>query len=258
MSENIFLRALDKAVSALTGPENAVKQPVVEYPAANPSPRTHYAGARKAGSLDQPGPLSREAKRELTPKLRPALPPDALAGVPWPNPQQTAAFDSLLREHGYQPPADLLAQLRELDAPWLRLQEAITEAAASQGNNYHRHLADLARRVADGDTTVHKEDAWSRADWEQDSRERIGAYKAECRRIGAQAWQLAEPGLLAKADAADSAADELEDEARVEFERFNVPFSPPPYVLLLRKFALSLRDGSRRTAGKPTAMVGTL
>ncbi|NLH83996.1 MAG: hypothetical protein GX450_01040 [Verrucomicrobia bacterium] len=255
---NVFLKALDSAVAALVGPQNAATPTVVETPQSNPSPSTPYRGARKAGSLDQPGPLSPEAQRELTATLRPALPPDALAGVPWPSPAQQRAFDALLKQRGYTPPKRLAAQLAALDAPWLRLQQAMTEAASSQTSKYHAHLADIAARTAAGDSTVHKEDGWSREDWISDSRERLHAFKAECRKIEAQAWQIAEPALLAKADAADAAADELEAEARPRFEQFAVAYRPAPYVLLLRKYAATLRDGSRRNVGKPSAMIETL
>lgn len=257
MSENIFLRALDKAVSALTGPENAVKQPVVEYPQPNPAPRTHYAGARKAGSLDQPGPRKR-AQAELTATLRPALPPDALAGVPFPSPPQQAAFDAFLRERGYAPPADVAKKLAALDVPWVRLQDAIGETRKSQNANYHSQLADIATRIAAGDSTANERDAWTREDWQQDADERCRVFKTKCREIEAEAWQLAEAALLTKADAADAAADELEAEARPRFEQFAVAYRPAPYVLLLRKYAATLRDGSRRNVGKPSAMIETL
>lgn len=257
------LEKLDRLLNGqATAPQNAAKptRTVVEYPQPNPSPSpsTPYRGATRAGSLDKRGPLSAEAKRELHPLVRPYSLPDALAGVPFPSPAQQRAFDDYLRERGYKPPKTVAAELTKLDAPWGRLQGAIGEAAKSQGDAYHRHMEDIARRTAAGDETVKREDSWSRSDWDADARERIAAFKVECKRIEAQAWQIAEPALLTKADAADAAADELEAEARPRFEQFAVAYRPAPYVLLLRKYAATLRDGSRRNVGKPSAMIETL
>jgi hypothetical protein len=42
------------------------------------------------------------------------------------------------------------------------------------------------------------------------------------------------------------------------FDRFHAPYRPPSYVLLLRKYALSLHDGSRRTAGLPSSIIELL
>jgi len=257
------LEKLDRLLNGqATAPQNAAKptRTVVEYPQPNPSPSpsTPYRGATRAGSLDKRGPLSAEAKRELTAKIRPALPPDALSAVPFPSPTQQAAFDAYLLERGYEPQKTVAAELAKLDAPWIRLQEAIGEAAKSQGDAYHRHMEDIARRTAAGDETVKREDSWSRSDWDADARERIAAFKVECKRIEAQAWQIAEPALLTKADAADAAADELENETRPRFEQFAIPYRPPAYVLLLRKYAQTLRDGSRRNVGQPSALIENL
>jgi len=252
------LEKLDRLLNGEpTAPQNAAKptRTVGEFPQPNPAPRTHYAGAQPH---DKPGPLSAEAKRELHPLVRPYSPPDALAGVPFPSPPQQAAFDAFLRERGYAPPADVAKKLAALDVPWVRLQDAIGETRKSQNANYHSQLADIATRIAAGDSTANERDAWTREDWQQDADERCRVFKTKCREIEAEAWQLAEAALLTKADAADAAADELEAEARPRFEQFAVAYRPAPYVLLLRKYAATLRDGSRRNVGKPSAMIETL
>lgn len=253
------LEKLDALLNGPTAPQAAVpRQPKTVAVFPDPATRSGFEGANRPDPTVESVPLSPEAQRELTATLRPAPPKHALAGVPWPNPAQQRAFDALLKQRGYAPPKAVAAELAKLDAPWTRLQQAIGEAAKSQGDAYHRHMQDIARRTAEGDETVKREDSWSRADWDADARERIAAFKVECKRIEAQAWKIAEPALLAKAAAADAAADALEDEARQPFEAFAVPFSPPPYVPILRVYAASLRDGSRRNVGKPSSMLESL
>ena len=81
----------DEHVPAATGPavERAAFLPA---PGVNPN----FQGAAGRGTLDDgsdpsPGPpLSPEAAAELHPKIRPALPADALASVPHPSPELLA------------------------------------------------------------------------------------------------------------------------------------------------------------------------
>lgn len=181
--------------------------------------------------------------------------PAALAGVPFPTHAQQRAFDALLRERGWAPPKDVAKQLSELDGPWTRLQTAIAETRKNQSGNYHAHLADIASRTAAGDSTVKAEDSWTREDWQDDADERCRVFKAKCKEIEGQAWELARPVLLQKGDLCDAAADELATEAKGRFDQFAVPFTPPAYVWLLRKYAATLRDDSRRIAGLPSSMI---
>lgn len=239
---NNFAAKLAQAVG-LTPPQNS----------AAPAPP---AARRAAPAAAEPVPIRAVSTVAAT---RPSpLPREALAGVPFPTPAQQRGFDALLRKRGWAPPEDIAAKLAQLDKPWLRLQQAITETARGSGARYHQHLESLARRTAQGDTTVLEQDAWSRSDWEDDARERVGAFKAECRALESQAWELAKPVLEAKADAADAASDDLENEVKARFAQFGVPYSPPPYVLLLRKYALSLRDDSSHISGLPSSLLETL
>ena len=47
----------------------------------------------------------------------------------------------------------------------------------------------------------------------------------------------------------------LDDIARQPYAHFAVPYQPPGYILLLRKYAASLANGSRKTAGLPSSMI---
>jgi hypothetical protein len=202
-------------------------------------------------------PLSARAQAELMPKIvRPA--PDKLKDVPWPTPAQVRAFDARLLDEGYIRPEAALGKLRELDMPWTRLQDAMAEAARSQHGKYLAHVESIAKRVASGDLTVQQEDAWGPDEWTSDARERLSAFKKEAREIAAQAWVIAEPALLEKADFADEVADLLEANERPRWEQFAVPYRPPNYVWILSKYAETLRNGSRRSAGLPSSMLEVL
>jgi hypothetical protein len=253
---------LDAATSA--GPITNVAKTsrvVAEFPGDQSAKGGPYLGATQHSSLTaSPGPLSKQARAELNAKVNPRPQPGELDGVPFPVMAQQRAFDSFLQGRGYQVPKGNVTQLGELDAPWLRLQAAIGEFAQTQNANaaYHANREDIAKRTAAGDTTVNQGDAWSRQDFLDDHRERLMALKNEAKRIEREAWPIAESALLAKAEFADAVADELEAEARKPFDEFCVPYRSPAYVLLLRKYALSLRNGSRSTVGRPSSMLADL
>jgi hypothetical protein len=266
--DNIFLKALDSAVSKLTAspknmaaPPRARAQNGFELPGDNSAKGSSYRGASQNGTLDgldQQAPLSARAKAELHPVVLPRPKPDALASVPFPTAEQVRCFDAYLTAKGYKVPEDVLAKLKEDDVAWLRLQEAIAQAARSQNGRYHAHLDDIARRTAEGDLTVQREDAWTRQDWADDGRERIGAFKTKSREIEERDWAIAEPALLDKSEFANSAADELDVEAQAWFAEFATPAHPLSFILQLRKYALTLSDGSRRYAGLPSSMLEVL
>lgn len=236
---NPLLRALDRAVSAISAPANSTSPPRrPPTPAPTGAPVPIRAVSTVAASRATPAPSAA-----------------TLAAVPFASPPQQRAFDAFLRKRGWSPDPHGAKQLSELDGPWTRLQTAIAETRKNQSASYHAHLADIAARTAAGDSTVKAEDGWSREDWQDDADERCRVFKAKCKEIEHQAWELARPVLLAKADACDAAADELATEAKGRFDQFAVPFSPPPYVLLLRKYAAAQRDDSRRIAGLPSSMI---
>ena len=193
-------------------------------------------------------PVSAPVPIRATPLLIPA-------GTPWPSPRQAAAFDLLLGERGWRTPPDIVAQLAELDIGWERLQRGIADAAASHHRRYQEHLASLAKKVAEGDPSAGAESAWTESDWREDNAELLRAYKREAKTIEAAAWQIAKPILEAKADAADAAAAELDAKAREPYDRFATPYVTPSYLLILRRYAESLRNGSRSTIGRPSAML---
>jgi hypothetical protein len=151
-----------------------------------------------------------------------------------------------------------IANHRTRSKSYLRLQEACVQCSRSQHSKYLAHLEDIAKRTAEGDTTAHQADGWSRDDWDQDARERLGAFKAELKKIAESAWQIAEPELLAKSEALDLMADGLDEIERARYASFCVPYRAPAYIAILRKYALSLRDGQRKNVGLPSSMLENL
>ena len=133
-----------------------------------------------------------------------------------------------------------------------------TEKATIQVSFSKEKLDALKFYMDEKDTTVEKEDSWSLDDWNNDARERLKAFKQKIREIENAAWAKVEPYLLSKANFADEVADLLDAEAKPRYEQFGVPFVSPAYVMLLRRYAASLRDGSRRYVGKPSEMAGAL
>ena len=251
---NIFLRALDKAVSVLAGPENMAKPPTRVAVRPQSESGNNIAAAVNRGEFGPPSANSPMDKAVV----RKTLPPGLLDSVPHPTPDQIRAFDEDLATDGYKRPEATFRALQMEDEPYLRVQRAIAQASRSQHPAYMAHIQDIASRTAAGDETANDRDAWTKADFEEDSRERLAAFKGELRKIALRAWVIAEPALLEKAEFASRRADELDALARKSFDIYRVEYSSPAYVLLLRKYAQNLSNGSRRNVGLPTAMLATL
>ena len=247
------MNVLEKIDRLINGsPEMAAAPQRVVQPQSESS--GNLASAIAAGHF---GPPSRNSPMDRV-KLAPPLPKGLLDSIPWPSAGQTQAFDEDLVNEGYQRPRAAYEALKRLDEPFLRLQDAIAQVTRSQHPAYIAHLEDIARRTASGDTSVSSQDAWTKTDFEEDARQRLEAFKSELRKIQAQAWILAEPALLAKAAFASARADELEETAQLPFAKFATPYTPPMYILALRKYAVSLSNGSRYNAGLPSSMIETL
>ena len=244
-----LLNAIDRAFS---GPVNVAR---VMPPSQNSRPAGDESGiVRNSSSPATPERM----KAELAPKVVKRPEPHQLANVPHPNMEQCRVFDAALLDGvsvHYNPPEAAMSQLRELDAPYDRLQAAITECMKSPHAKHLAHIADLARRTAEGDTTVNAADAWTAEDWAEDQRVRVSAFKSEARKIREKAWTIAEPALHAKAESLNELADFLEEKERERYEHWATPYRPPNYVLLLRKYAASLTDGSRAGIGRPSGML---
>lgn len=249
------MNAIDKLAQLITGPQNAARpprpapQPVVEAPQQAPPGSIVPLDAAQ---------MTKAERRELIPTIvRPTA--DQLRNVPNADMATIAEYDAVLRAEGYRPPKDVITKLDEMDAPAKRLHTAIEECTRGVGARYHAHLDILAKRVASGDLETHAQDAWSRSDFESDSRERMGAFKSELiNEVLRPAWVIAEPALKEKADFADAVIDRLEDEERQRWDRFHVPYRVPLWIAMFRRYAASLRDGSRQGAGMPSAMIAGL
>ncbi len=262
MSNNVFLKALDSAVAALVGPQNAANptRTVVETPQSNPSQSTPYTGARKAGSLDairQAQPLSPEARLELHPKLRPPMPPNALAGVPFASPETAAAVCREACDAPVLTPEEKSA-LDAIDAKWMRLSGALAEQLRVTPNQrYTRHLEDVASRIAEGQTTE-SFDGWTREDWQQDHAEKVSALKRPMRQLEQQAWQVVQPAYQRVSVAVDAFVDGLEGQEQEVAARFCLPYTPSATILRLRKVAQTFATADHSGVGRPKSMVDAL
>jgi len=247
--------ALNLAEAVFGGsPQNATARP---QPQQNQPPFEAEAG-RNAAAIESSVPPSarKESPMDRASVIRPK--PDMLAGVAWPSPTQCTIYNERLRESGYYdgPPDSLREQLAALDEKWLRLQDAIAETSRNQRPVYLAHRADLAQRVADGGPADEK-DGWSSEDFAEDAVERRAAFKAKAKEIEVQAWAIAQPELLKKASAVNAMADELQQREFDRAEGWGFRCMGP-WVLSLRKWAVSLSDGSRACVGKPSAMLESL
>ena len=248
------MNVIEKIGELLGGPQNMAKPPTRVAVRPQIESSGNIAGAIAAGEFGPPSANSPMDKAVV----RKALPPGALDSIPHPTPDQIRAFDEDLATDGYKRPEATFRALQMEDEPYLRVQRAIAQASRSQHPQYMAHIQDIVSRTASGDETVSEKDTWTREDFQEDARERLAAFKGELRKIALRAWVIAEPALLEKAEFASRRADELDALARKSFDIYRVAYSSPAYVLLLRKYAQNLSNGSRRNVGLPTAMLATL
>ncbi|MEI6781271.1 MAG: hypothetical protein WCQ21_10170 [Verrucomicrobiota bacterium] len=248
------MNVISRIGELLGGPQNMAGRPAKIAVQPQSESSGNIAAAVNSGAFGPPDPNSPMDKAVV----RPALPPGLLDNVPHPTPDQIRAFDEDLATDGYKRPEATFRALQMEDEPYLRVQRAIAQASRSQHPAYMAHIQDIASRTAAGDETANDRDAWTKADFEEDSRERLTAFKAELRKIALRAWVIAEPALLEKAEFASRRADQLDALARKSFDLYRVAYQSPAYILLLRKYAQNLSNGSRRNVGLPTAMIETL
>jgi len=238
---NPLLRALDRAVSAISAPANSAAPPRAPHPTAP-------AGAPILASGPQPTAASR-----VTP-----LPREALAGVPFASPATKAAVYAKACAGGFVTPAERRA-VEACHAPWMRCSDALTELLAhTPAQRRLAHMQSYSARVSSGDASYVGEDGWSLADWEQDQAEKLSALKREMRTFELQAWTVVRPIYLRAADAVDAFVDKMEQAERATAAEFALPHAPSHVVMRLRKVAWELRNTDRSTVGAPLAQLDGL
>lgn len=255
------MNILEKFDRLLNGaPANSAGRTVVVPPQPNPSPSTPYRGARKAGTLDaikRSQPLSPEAQAELHPKIRPALSPNALAGVPFASPETAAAVCREACDAPVLTPEEKSA-LDAIDAKWMRLSGALAEQLRITPNQrYARHLEEVADKIAEGQTTE-SFDGWTREDWQQDHAEKVSALKRPMRQLEQQAWQVVQPAYQRVSVAVDAFVDGLEGQEQEVAARFCLPYTPSATILRLRKVAQTFATADHSGVGRPKSMVDAL
>jgi hypothetical protein len=250
MSENIFLKALDSAVSKLTAsppqnmaaPARAGQQITVEGPPTKPT--SGYRGASQSGTLDameQSAPLSAEAQAQLHPRIV-KKPVNPLAHGQHASPSQAAKFEQDLENEGWECPRDAIRALMQLDDPVRRLDESILGLINSAQTEYFKAHEAEARAIATGEPVeLTLTTASTRDQLREANSAKISARKVERARYMARAQEIAAPVNSANASFAHKRIDELEREARKFFDRFGVPFTPPLWLTLYRSYASNLR-----------------
>ena len=177
---------------------------------------------------------------------RPA--PDQLAKIPWPTPQQVQIFNERLCDDTGRPYEFSPYALRDI-APhqerYVRGHKAVEEMLRHPMPKYLAHQAEMAERVVAGGDP-HERDSWSLAEWQDDQLEKAKGLRAKLKEIVSEAWEIAEPELLKKAEALNLMADELEASERNRAESWGFACAAP-WVVSIRKYASTLTDGSRRS-----------
>ena len=275
------LEKLDALLNGPTAPVNAVRPPartVVEYPGQHVPAATGpaveravfvpdgvnpgYEGASRNGTLDgsdpTPGPpLPPEAQRELHPKIRKPLPPDALSGVPFASPETTAAVCAAACTAPVLTPEEK-AKLAVVDAKWMRLNDALVEQLRVTANQrYARHLEQVADKIAEGQPGETLE-GWTREDWQQDHAEKVSALKRPMHQLEREAWATVQPAFQRVAVEIDDFVDGLEAQERDTAAHLALPYSPSATVLRLRKVAQTFATADHSGVGRPASMVDAL
>lgn len=259
------MTTIEKLAQLITGPTNAAKppRPTVVVPPGTPSNQPPATGIfrateRRETSRETP-PLSEEAARELKVRIIPRPPPGALNGVPWPSLEQTRAFQRAVVERGFSVPKDVVAALEKLDAPWVRLCEAIgTYSDSAAREAYQQHVVAMTKAIAAGDSSVDQQDRFSEVEFKEDYSLRRQSIKREMSSLEAQASALVQPVRLEYAEHLNRLADDLERPLAETAEAFQCPHKVTPVVAILRKAAEQASDSRQAPTGRPALMLGEL
>jgi hypothetical protein len=249
-----ILGVIDRAINGLESPQNAAKPS--RAPASPEAARArgtvseNMARAIVAGTPPDP-----ESPMDRT-RLLPPPTPDALSGVPHPNPAQLAAFGKLAVEAGFEIPDEVRDELGKLDEVWTRLMGGFERFSDRRAREDHAaDIAEMTRRVAAGQEVDESRSAWSKSDWAEDYAARRTALKQQCREIEKQARKLATPVYEDFGKVLDQIADDLDEQDRLRAERLSCPHRPSLTVWLMRKASESARQGSVPN-NRPREMLG--
>ena len=249
-----FSSLLDGAPIAAAGPQTVA----VVGPASTSAARgTLYQGAR-----DPTAPLSKEAIKELTPKIvvKPPDPREALARVPQPS---HATLQAIAKRIGFTAPDKILAKLKSQDADFESMQIVIQNHCYDGAVRDARRLkAEMEADLAEGHDNAHQimfGKIPTRDELVEQYRPVLVAAKQRLRAISAEAFMTCRASFSEFAAAIDAFAGECEQAEREFADSLQVPYTPSPSLLMIRKAALTVADRAQHATGeRPAALADFL
>ena len=257
---NIFLRALDKAVSVLAGPENMAKPPTRVAVQPQSESIGNIAGAIAGGEFGPPSansPMDKAVVRRFAP-------PEDFRDAPFPSPERIAAVVAEIERNLALNVAivpdiatqEEVAQATEFCRRYARQTELESKFTPIAARAAHRvHLDNLDTKVREGGDTVADEDHFSYEAFLEDFSIKQRSVKAEKRRLEMEAARFARPIRLKFASVIIALADHLEMRGRERADAFLVPYVDASEVRLLRRLASETADPRQATAGNPRDML---
>lgn len=178
-----------------------------------------------------------------------------LRNVPHPSPATKNAAGAELAKRGFSIPKEVRRRVKEFAAEWERLYALELENSPTALHAaWQAHVQALAQQTANG-KNITDENAWTREDFMEDGAIKRGIFRTQRKALEQKTWELLRPHFAAYADALDVLADDLEKDSRAEFARWAIPYTPPPYVIAIRKLADTARGDLSDT---PSVILGNL
>lgn len=259
--DNIFLKALDSAVAAVTGspPQNMARPPGATQAAIQPPAENvgNLAAAVNSGAF---GPPSRNSPMDHTTVI--PRQHDALEGIPFPSAENMRRISVALEDfdlaNQVASPAEIEAIL-DCERRWNNLSETAQRFTHSAARRDHReHIDTLTRRISEGDKSVGDGDAWDRSEFESDYAIKLTATKLEMKKIEREASLIAGPIRIRISNAVGELASILEAPGRHSAENFAMAYVPSNVILMLRRAAAVAADPLASWGGRPLEQVSFL
>ena len=257
------MNLIDKFTALLDGAPLAAASPqtvVVGHASTSEAQRSVYQGAHP----DRPpnAPLSPEALKELRPRIvKPKPDPrELLAHVPHPS---HATLQAISKRIGFTVPNELIAKLQALDTNWVSMSECAANHSYDGAVAESRRLrAELDADLAAAGENAHRVSFGkipTRDELVEQFRPVLVAAKQRLREISADAFLTCRDVFTNFAESTNAFADECEKAEREFAESLQMPYTPSPSLLMIRKSALAVSDRAGHCEGqRPAALADFL